>query len=288
MLAATPRTRQRERAGRPADGPGAAERDISGAAGHFPRRTSHERMEHRAATRGSRTMKRARFVRQASSFCSPWLPRHGLERRRRSRSRRTPPGAPTTRTRPQVRRTCWGQPSACASRAPGAQLRVDPESLSGRHLDLGSGDHPQHTRGAGRVLLLEELLPRGLRHGDPVRCGRRHGRGVGQRDEPGLRAAASTNVGLAAHAQSNLMHFTLTPLLVPGWNTLTVRGQNGAGSFAGCTNCTYAQHPAGVVFGGAIDVEAARYCTAGTAPADARRPCHPWASRARRRPPAST
>jgi hypothetical protein len=73
-----------------------------------------------------------------------------------------------------------------------------------------------------------------------------------------------TNVGLASHAQSSLMQFTLTPLLVPGWNTLTIRGQNGPGSFAGCTGCTYAQNAAGVVFGGAIAVEAARYCTAGT------------------------
>jgi hypothetical protein len=75
---------------------------------------------------------------------------------------------------------------------------------------------------------------------------------------------STTNYGQAGAAQTSFAPFTLTPLLVPGWNTITIRGQNGDASFAGCTNCTYAQHPAGVVFGGTIEVAAGSYCTAGT------------------------
>jgi hypothetical protein len=44
----------------------------------------------------------------------------------------------------------------------------------------------------------------------------------------------------------------ITAFLVSGSNTIMIRATNGPGSFAGCTNCTYSQHPAGVVFGGSI------------------------------------
>jgi len=64
---------------------------------------------------------------------------------------------------------------------------------------------------------------------------------------------STTDVGMASAAQSGLGTFDLTPFLASGLNTLTVRAQNGIGSFAGCTNCTYCQHTAGVVFGGTLD-----------------------------------
>jgi hypothetical protein len=49
-----------------------------------------------------------------------------------------------------------------------------------------------------------------------------------------------------------LTSFDITSFLIVGSNVIEVTGQNGIGAFAGCSNCTYTQHPAGVVFGGAI------------------------------------
>jgi hypothetical protein len=63
---------------------------------------------------------------------------------------------------------------------------------------------------------------------------------------------SATDVSLASAAPNSLTSFDITPHLTAGANTITIRGQNGIGAFAGCTNCTYAQHPAGVVFGGSV------------------------------------
>jgi hypothetical protein len=61
------------------------------------------------------------------------------------------------------------------------------------------------------------------------------------------------DVTLASQANSALKSFDLTPLLVPGTNTITVVAQNGQPSFAGCSSaCTYSMNPAGVVFGGSL------------------------------------
>lgn len=63
---------------------------------------------------------------------------------------------------------------------------------------------------------------------------------------------SQTNVVAAGLAQASLSTFDLLPYLVSGNNVIAVVGGNGQGAFAGCTNCTYAQHPAGVVFGGTL------------------------------------
>jgi hypothetical protein len=48
-------------------------------------------------------------------------------------------------------------------------------------------------------------------------------------------------------------HLDLTPFLGTGPTvTITVRAQNGPGSFAGCNPCAYGQNPAGVVFRGTL------------------------------------
>lgn len=59
---------------------------------------------------------------------------------------------------------------------------------------------------------------------------------------------------VAAQARNGLSTIDIGTLLVPGNNTIVVRAQNGPPSFAGCEPgpCTYAQDPAGVVFGGAL------------------------------------
>jgi len=49
--------------------------------------------------------------------------------------------------------------------------------------------------------------------------------------------------------------FDISSLLVPGTNTLTIRAQNGPPECAGCAPaCSYGSNPAGVVFGGSIQV----------------------------------
>jgi hypothetical protein len=60
---------------------------------------------------------------------------------------------------------------------------------------------------------------------------------------------STTNSSQASAAQSALTTFAIGPFLHHGKNRITIRGQNGEGSFVGCTDCTYQQHPAGVVFG---------------------------------------
>jgi len=61
-----------------------------------------------------------------------------------------------------------------------------------------------------------------------------------------------TDYGLAVGAQGALKQFDLTPFMVTGPNTLTIRAQNGPGSFGGCDPCSYAGNPARVLFGGTI------------------------------------
>ena len=63
-----------------------------------------------------------------------------------------------------------------------------------------------------------------------------------------------TDVGLAGQAQSSLTRFDVTAFLKPGYNYITIVGQNGPPSFSGIcgTICTYAENPAGVVFGGSL------------------------------------
>jgi hypothetical protein len=65
---------------------------------------------------------------------------------------------------------------------------------------------------------------------------------------------STSNIQLAGPAQSGLTAFDVSQYLIPGKNTITIRGQNGPYWFspAGCDPCSYAQNTAGVVFGGAL------------------------------------
>ncbi len=63
-----------------------------------------------------------------------------------------------------------------------------------------------------------------------------------------------TDSDVAFDAQSMLTTFNIKPFLNHGKNRITVRAQNGPGSFSGCGPCTYQQQPAGVVFGVKIKV----------------------------------
>jgi hypothetical protein len=71
------------------------------------------------------------------------------------------------------------------------------------------------------------------------------------------KTGSTTDASLASTAANSLTSFDITPQLKKGINRIKVRGQNGEGSFAGCTNCTYAQHPAGFVLGASITFVAA-------------------------------
>jgi hypothetical protein len=66
---------------------------------------------------------------------------------------------------------------------------------------------------------------------------------------------STTDASIASVAQSTLTAFAIGPYLHRGRNRITVRAQNGEGSFAGCTDCTYQLQPAGVVFGVKIRFE---------------------------------
>ena len=67
---------------------------------------------------------------------------------------------------------------------------------------------------------------------------------------------STSDVNLAAQANSSLKSFDLTPMLVPGSNTITVDAQNGPASYAGggcpSSGCPYSMNPGGVVFGGSL------------------------------------
>jgi hypothetical protein len=59
---------------------------------------------------------------------------------------------------------------------------------------------------------------------------------------------STTDFGVAWASQSKPITLYITSALVTGSNTITIRAANGTGAFAGCTECTYQQHPAGVIF----------------------------------------
>jgi hypothetical protein len=62
-----------------------------------------------------------------------------------------------------------------------------------------------------------------------------------------------TDQQAAGIAQNSLASFDITPFLRQGKNAVVVWAFNGPSPFAGCTApCTYAENPAGVVFGGSI------------------------------------
>jgi hypothetical protein len=65
---------------------------------------------------------------------------------------------------------------------------------------------------------------------------------------------STTDPGASAAAQANLTAFDIAEVLGAGTNTITIRAQNGPAAFTtGCgDHCTYAQNPAGVVFGGTV------------------------------------
>lgn len=63
---------------------------------------------------------------------------------------------------------------------------------------------------------------------------------------------STTDASLAVFAANNLTSFDISSFLDTGNNVIEIMGQNGIGAFASCSNCTYSQHPAGVVFGGTI------------------------------------
>lgn len=57
-----------------------------------------------------------------------------------------------------------------------------------------------------------------------------------------------TDVDLAWASQHKPATIDIGKALVTGMNTITLRAANGSGTFTDCTNCTYQQNPAGVVF----------------------------------------
>ena len=65
---------------------------------------------------------------------------------------------------------------------------------------------------------------------------------------------STTDYNIALQAQGALATFDITKYLVSGDNLISIRVTNGPREFAnGCTNsCSYAQNPAGLVFGGFI------------------------------------
>lgn len=65
---------------------------------------------------------------------------------------------------------------------------------------------------------------------------------------------STTDSGLAGSANGSLRSFDISAFLGVGDNVIEIDAQNGIGAFGGCSNCTYAQHPAAVVFGGSITV----------------------------------
>ena len=69
--------------------------------------------------------------------------------------------------------------------------------------------------------------------------------------------AGSTSNSILAAQQASLTTFDLSSFLLPGQNTIAITAQNGIGAFGHCEVCTYAQNPAGAVFGGSLSFNAA-------------------------------
>jgi hypothetical protein len=65
---------------------------------------------------------------------------------------------------------------------------------------------------------------------------------------------STTDIGVAFDAQNYLHSFEITAFLKPGRNVISVEGRNGSRDFSGLcgVTCTYAENPAGVVFGGSL------------------------------------
>lgn len=63
---------------------------------------------------------------------------------------------------------------------------------------------------------------------------------------------STSDAGAAGAANGSLTSFDISVFLGVGDNVIEIEAQNGIGGFAGCSNCTYAQQPAGVVFGGSL------------------------------------
>jgi hypothetical protein len=59
---------------------------------------------------------------------------------------------------------------------------------------------------------------------------------------------STTDSGAAWANQSKPTAIDIAGALVVGTNTITIRAANGSGVFTNCTNCTYQQNPAGVIF----------------------------------------
>jgi len=57
-----------------------------------------------------------------------------------------------------------------------------------------------------------------------------------------------TDFNVAWADQNKPTAINIASALVTGMNTIIVRAANGPGAFTNCTNCTYQQNPAGVVF----------------------------------------
>jgi hypothetical protein len=66
-----------------------------------------------------------------------------------------------------------------------------------------------------------------------------------------------TDGGAAAQAQGSLQQFDISALLRRGLNLVVVEAENGTDAFGGfCpSGCTYAENPAGTVFGGSITTQ---------------------------------
>ena len=69
-----------------------------------------------------------------------------------------------------------------------------------------------------------------------------------------LSGTVGSVVDTSLNGQAALTQLDITGLLRPGWNKIRVLAENGPAWFAGvCSGpCTYAENPAGVVFGGTI------------------------------------
>jgi hypothetical protein len=66
------------------------------------------------------------------------------------------------------------------------------------------------------------------------------------------RTGSVTDIDKAAAAAGSLKAFDITRYLVEGTNRISIWAKNGPNGFAGCSPCSYAENPAGVVFEFAI------------------------------------
>jgi hypothetical protein len=64
---------------------------------------------------------------------------------------------------------------------------------------------------------------------------------------------STTVASLSSASQAAATDIDIAAALVPGTNTIAIRAVNGPSAFAGCSNCTYQQNPAGVAF--CVDIQ---------------------------------